>query len=286
MRVSAAGEVGDKPDRGSRLMSEMVAGALNAIVPDWPAPARVRAAFTLRGGGVSAAPYDALNIGAHVGDAPDAVRENRRRLSESLQLPGEPVWLEQVHGAAVVDLDALDDVPVDAVRANATSVPSAALQRADAATTHSSGRVCVIQVADCMPVLFAARDGSAVGAAHAGWRGLAGGVLEATVRSLGIPPRELLVWLGPAISQENFEVGADVRTAFVAADPDAAAAFVPNNRGRWQCDLYGLARRRLAALGIESMFGGGWCTFGDAARFFSFRRDGQCGRMAALIWLA
>jgi YfiH family protein len=136
-----------------------------------------------------------------------------------------------------------------------------------------------------MPVLFAARDGSAVGAAHAGWRGLAGGVLEATVRSLGVASGELLAWLGPAIGQDNFEVGEEVRAAFVATDPGAAVAFVPNTRGRWQCDLYALARRRLAALGIQNVFGGGWCTYADAARFFSFRRDGQCGRMAALIWL-
>jgi len=136
-----------------------------------------------------------------------------------------------------------------------------------------------------MPVLFAARDGSAVGAAHAGWRGLAGGVLEQTVRTLGVAAADLIVWLGPTISQQHFEVGDDVRTAFVSGDSGAAAAFVNNTRGRWQCDLYALARRRLAALGVRDVFGGGWCTYADAPRFFSFRRDGQCGRMAALIWL-
>jgi YfiH family protein len=241
---------------------------MNIIEPEWPAPSRVHAAFTLRVGGVSVAPYDSLNVGAHVGDAPAAVGENRRRLRERLQLPDEPVWLDQVHGTEVIELEKLEQ------------------RRGDAATTHSTGRVCVIQVADCMPVLFSARDGSAVGAAHAGWRGLAAGVLEATVRTLRVPTRELIAWLGPTIGQEHFEVGDDVRGAFVAADPGATAAFMPNTRGRWQCDLYALARRRLAALGIESVFGGGWCTYADPARFFSFRRDGQCGRMAALIWLA
>jgi YfiH family protein len=157
--------------------------------------------------------------------------------------------------------------------------------RADAAVTRLPGRVCVIQVADCMPVLFAARDGSAVGAAHAGWRGLAGGVLEETVRKLAVPPHQLIAWLGPTIGQDNFEVGDDVRSAFVLRDPDAASAFETNARGRWQCDLYALARRRLSALGVQDVFGGGWCTYADAARFFSFRRDGQCGRMAALVWM-
>jgi YfiH family protein len=136
-----------------------------------------------------------------------------------------------------------------------------------------------------MPVLFAARDGSAVGAAHAGWRGLAGGVLEETVRTLGVPPAQLIAWLGPTIGQGNFEVGDDVRSAFMAHDPNAASAFEANARGRWQCDLYALARRRLSALGVQDVFGGGLCTYADAARFFSFRRDGQCGRMAALIWI-
>jgi polyphenol oxidase len=231
----------------------------------------VHCAFTLRSGGLSAAPYDSLNVGVHVGDAADAVRENRRRVRESLRLPAEPVWLQQVHGTQVVDLDVL--------------VQGSEPPRADATVTRAAGRVCVIQVADCMPVLFAACDGSAVGAAHAGWRGLAGGVLEETVRALGVPPGRLVAWLGPAISQQHFEVGDDVRTAFMSADPEASSAFVANTRGRWQCDLYALARRRLAALGVNEVFGGGWCTYAEVARFFSFRRDGQCGRMAALIWL-
>ncbi len=246
------------------------AGQPMVIIPEWPAPARVRCAFTLRSGGVSVSPYDSLNVGAHVGDAAEAVGENRRRVREYLQLPADPVWLQQVHGTDVVDLDVLT---------------GDAWPHADAAVTRMSGRVCAIQVADCMPVLFAARDGSALGAAHAGWRGLAGGVLERTFCALGLPAGDLIAWLGPAISQPHFEVGDDVRTAFVSADAGAAAAFVTNMRGRWQCDLYALARRRLAALGVRDVFGGGWCTYADPARFFSFRRDGQCGRMAALIWL-
>jgi polyphenol oxidase len=250
------------------------------IFPRWPAPAGIRAAFTLRtGGGVSEPPFDTCNIAAHVGDDPGAVAENRARLRASLELPAEPAWLEQVHGNRVADLDrgGLDGAAL-------ADSPTAA----DAAVTRAAGRVCAIQVADCMPVLFAAADGSAVGAAHAGWRGLAGGVLEATVRAMQTPPGELLAWLGPAIGPAHFEVGAEVRAAFVAADTGAAAAFTANPGGRWQCDLYALARRKLAALGVSGpcVFGGSWCTYADAGRFFSYRRDGRCGRMAALIWRA
>lgn len=237
------------------------------IEPEWPAPPGVRAAFTLRTGGVSAPPFDSFNCAAHVGDAPEAVARNRALLRERLALPGEPAWLEQVHGCTAVTLE-----------------DGGALGPADAAVTREPDRICVVQVADCLPVLLAARDGSGVGAAHAGWRGLAAGVLESAVRALGVKPAEVLAWLGPAIGPRHFEVGAEVRAAFLAADPAAAAAFVPNPRGRWQCDLYGLARLRLAALGVAQVYGGGWCTSADAARFFSYRRDGRCGRMAALIW--
>ena len=242
------------------------------MVPDWPAHAGVRAVFTLRTGGVSRPPFDSFNIGAHVGDEPRAVAENRAALRASLELPAEPAWLEQVHGHRVVDLD------------RHTSLES--LGPADASVTRACGRICAIQVADCMPVLFATADGSGVGAAHAGWRGLAAGVLEATVRAMNAPPARLLAWLGPAIGPAHFEVGEEVRAAFVAADAGAAAAFIANARGRWQADLPALARRRLAALGVTSVHGGGWCTYSDAGRFFSYRRDGRCGRMAALIWRA
>jgi len=239
------------------------------LTPDWPAPAQVRAAFTLRAGGVSAPPFDSLNVAQHVGDHPAAVDENRRRIGRALDLPGEPAWLEQVHGAEVADLDG-----------------AAGVARADASYTRTAGRVCAVQVADCLPVLLAARRRAVVAAAHCGWRGLAGGVLEATVRALGEPPAELCAWLGPAIGPAAFEVGEEVRTAFVLQEARAAEAFALNARGRWQCDLFALARQRLAALGVLSVSGGGVCTASDPQRFFSYRRAGRCGRMAALVWLA
>jgi len=242
--------------------------AESLITPDWPVLAGVRAAFTLRTGGVSRAPFDSLNVGRHVGDDSGAVEENRRRIAHLLELPAEPAWLEQMHGTAVADLDR-----------------AASARRADAAVTHSPGRICAVQVADCLPVLLAARNGAAVAAAHCGWRGLANGVLEATVRALGVDPRELCAWLGPAIGASAFEVGEEVRRAFMAQDERAARAFLANPAGRWQCDLYALARARLAALGVQAVAGGGICTYSDRARFFSFRRDGRCGRMAALVWL-
>jgi YfiH family protein len=252
---------------------------LEIITPEWPAPPWVRAAFTSRTGGISVAPYDSLNLGARIGDSPEAVAENRRRVREKLGLPAEPVWLEQVHGVEVVELGAVGDAA--AGRRDSRDRPPTA----DASVAHGAGQVCAIRVADCMPVLFAARDGSVVGAAHAGWRGLAGGVLEATIGRLGVGAGELIAWMGPAIGPKHFEVGEDVRAVFTATDAGAASAFVANARGRWQCDLYALARRRLSALGVRGIYGGGWCTFAEASRFFSYRRDGQCGRMAALIWI-
>jgi YfiH family protein len=239
------------------------------LTPKWPAPPKLRAAFTLRSGGVSTAPFDSLNLGAHVGDEAAAVAENRRRVRTQLRLPEEPAWMEQVHGTTVLDLD---------VRTHPAGIA------ADAALTRRPGSVCAVQVADCLPILLALRDGSAVAAAHAGWRGLVAGVLEATVKSLEVEPQRLMAWLGPGIGPAHFEVGDEVRSAFLARDADAGGAFASNARGRWQCDLAGLAKRRLAALGVTAVFGGGWCTYADAPRFFSYRRDGRCGRMAALIW--
>jgi YfiH family protein len=235
----------------------------------WELPSGVRAAFTTRQGGVSLAPWDSFNVGAHVGDAPADVAANRTRLRALLALPSDPAWLSQVHGVDVKDLDAKGGAqpPV-----------------ADAAFTRERGRVCVIMVADCLPVLFSSRDGARIGAAHAGWRGLASGVLERTVGALGVPGHELTAWLGPAISREHFEVGDEVREAVVTADAGASAAFERNDRGRWQADLVALAKRKLRALGITDVVGGEWCTFADRARFFSHRRDGKGGRMAALIW--
>jgi YfiH family protein len=245
---------------------------VRVLTPQWPAPAGVHAAFTLRAGGISQAPFDSLNLGAHVGDAARAVGENRRRLCEQLRLPGQPAWVEQVHGTAVADLDASDVAASGAV--------------ADVALTRRPGTVCAVQMADCLPVLLAARDGRAVAAAHAGWRGLAAGVLEAAVAALAVAPGELMAWLGPCIGPLHFEVGEEVRSAFLAKDSGAGGAFAASPRGRWLCDLASLARRRLERLGVAAVFGAGACTYTDRARFFSYRRDGQCGRMAALIWLA
>lgn len=238
----------------------------DCLVPDWPAPPRVRALVTTRRGGCSLAPYDSLNLGVRVGDDPTHVARNRASLLA--HLPGEPRWLTQVHGAEAVPADA-----------------AAEITHADASFTSSAGVVCTIQMADCLPVLFAADDASVVAAAHAGWRGLAAGVLDNTVSSLPVSPDRLVAWLGPAIGQAAFEVGNDVREAFLAGDVDAAEAFRPGRPGKWFADLYALARRRLARCGVTRVHGGGLCTFSDAARFFSHRRDGVSGRMAAMVWI-
>jgi len=237
---------------------------------EWQLPRGVRAAFTTRRGGVSAAPWDSFNVATHVNDDPAQVATNRARLRELLQLEYEPAWLSQVHGISVSDLDS----------AAALSTPV----RADAAVSTRAGAACVVMVADCLPVLFATRDGARIGAAHAGWRGLASGVLENTVQALRAPGHDLIAWLGPCISREHFEVGDDVREEFVKQDPCASAYFDKNSRGRWQADLVGLARCRLERLGITEIAGGQWCTYADRERFFSHRRDGRGGRLAALIW--
>ena len=252
------------------------------LLPNWPAAGPVRAAFTLRAGGVSDGNYGSLNLGQHVGDDPRAVAENRRRVVAGLQLPSEPLWLRQVHGTSVLDADA---APPPA--------PEDAGPGVDAALTRQSGRVLVVQVADCLPVLLAARDGSAVAVAHAGWRGLAAGIVEATVAALGVAGEELHAWLGPAIGPAHFEVGEEVRAVFcqLGAEPagedrgEAAAAFERNDRGRWQCDLRLLARQRLLQLGVRSIHGEPRCTYAEVDAFYSFRRDRITGRMAALIWL-
>ncbi|WP_263223936.1 peptidoglycan editing factor PgeF [Pseudomonas alabamensis] len=235
------------------------------LLPDWPAPASVRACVTTREGGVSRPPYDTFNLGDHVGDDPVAVAENRRRLSDAFAI--QPAWLKQVHGVVVADAD------------------PGRVDEADASWTERPGIACAVMTADCLPVLFCDRAGTRVAAAHAGWRGLAGGVLEATVDRLGVPADDLLVWLGPAIGPGAFEVGPEVRDAFVATHPEAADAFVPGERpGKLMADLYRLARIRLAALGITAVYGGGFCTVTDP-RFFSYRRDPHGGRFASLIWL-
>ena len=235
--------------------------------PSWPVPAGVRAVCTLRQGGVSAPPFASLNLALHVGDEPEAVAENRRRVRTALNLPAEPLWLEQVHGAQVADADAAD-----------VSGP------ADGAVTTRAGCVLAILIADCMPVLLASEDGRVLACAHAGWRGLAAGVLEATVRAMRVEPPRIHAWLGPAIGTDHFEVGAEVRDEFLAQDPRAGAAFTSNARGRWQCDLQNLARQRLAALGLHRVSSANVCTYAQAEACFSYRRDGRTGRMAALIW--
>ena len=237
------------------------------LLPDWPAPANVRALQTLRTGGCSVPPWHSFNLGDHVGDDPAHVAANRAALRR--HLPVEPLWLRQVHGSAAVDADI-----------------SAKLPAADAAYARQTGTVCAVMTADCLPVLFCDRAGSVVAAAHAGWRGLLDGVLETTVAAMGVPPAELLAWLGPAIGPNCFEVGDEVRAAFAARDPLAAAAFVGHGGGKWLADIYRLARQRLAVAGLGSISGGELCTVSDAARFFSYRRDGVTGRMASLIWLA
>lgn len=235
------------------------------IAPDWPAPPNIHALVTTRGGGVSVAPWDSFNLGDHVGDDPAAVAENRRRLRQ--HLPAEPVWLTQVHGVRC--LDATQAHPGE---------------EADAAFTRASGIVCSVLTADCLPILLCDEAGSVVSAAHAGWRGLAAGVIEATVASMGVSGEQLLAWLGPAIGPESFEVGGEVREAFIAHDPQAATAFVAQPGDKWLCDIYRLARQRLATLGIRRLAGADFCTVRDAARFYSYRRDGVTGRMATLIW--
>ena len=247
----------------------MTSTAIGWITPDWPVPSHVRVLSTLRAGGVSAGPYASLNLAAHVGDGAAAVATNRLLLREAAHLPAEPWWLEQVHGT-------------DVVRHEGANAPA----RADAAVAFQPGRVCVVMTADCLPVVFADRRGTRVATAHAGWRGLAAGVLEATIAALDTPAAELHAWIGPAISQAAFEVGAEVRAAFMARLPGSEQCFLANERGRFQADLYGLARRVLQAAGVSSVHGGGWCTYDDATRFFSFRRDGVTGRQATLAWLA
>jgi polyphenol oxidase len=260
--------------------------SVNWIEPAWPAPTGVRALSTWRSGGVSAAPYASLNLGGHVGDVPEAVAENRQRLQAAAGLPAEPVWLSQVHGTNVIDLGAAVDrdgrAGVDAAADRGAAGP---VGPADAAFTRQRGRVCAILTADCLPILLAADSGDVVAAVHAGWRGLAGGVIEAAVRALAVRPERLLAWLGPAIGPEHFEVGAEVREAVVKGDGGAEVAFAPNARGRFMADLSVLARRRLAALGVGRIYGGGRCTYAEENRYFSHRRDGVSGRQATLIWL-
>jgi len=240
------------------------------IFPDWPAPRGVHAAITTRHGpGVSTGAYERFNLGLRSGDDAGAVASNRDALQHALDLPAPPRWLRQVHGNTVAELGPL---------------ASADEPQADAAVAHLPGTVLAILTADCLPVLFCSDDGARIGAAHAGWRGLAAGVLEATVDAMGTSPTRMLAWLGPCIGASSYEVGEEVRTAFVDRDPGAAACFAATRPGHWQFDLAGLARRRLAAAGLAGVHGGGFDTLTDA-RFYSYRRDGvSSGRFASLVW--
>jgi YfiH family protein len=241
------------------------------IVPDWPAAPQVHAVSTTRRGGFSCGPYASMNPATHVGDDPAAVLANRKALLQGLRLPAEPCWLEQVHGTTVIDAAepaALGAVPV-----------------ADAVQSSQPGVVCAVLTADCLPVLLCDAAGRQVAALHAGWRGLAAGVIEQTIDAMRQPGETLLAWLGPAIGPTAFQVGDEVRAAFMAHNKRAAAAFQSGPNGSWMADLYQLARQRLAERGVTAIYGGDECSFTDAERFFSYRRDGVTGRMATLIWL-
>ena len=243
---------------------------------DWPAPPGVRALTTTRHGlGVSQPPFDHFNLGIRCGDDVEAVIENRRQLEVALGLPSAPRWLRQVHGVEVARFDAASPAP-----AGKGDEPEA-----DAAVTSMPGTVLAILTADCLPVVFAARDGSEIAAAHAGWRGLADGMLEATVAAMNTPAEGVVAWLGPAAGPDAYEIGEEVFDAFVARDTAAAVAFAPTRPGHWKVDLYALARRRLAGVGVTEVHGGGLCTISDPDRFFSHRRDQRSGRIATLAWI-
>lgn len=234
------------------------------ITPEWPAPPRVQSLITTRNGGLSAGAYASFNLGLNGGDDEIAVRANRQQLRALL--PQEPTWLRQVHGAHVIIADGRTDTA-----------------EADASIAHKTGTVCAVMIADCMPVLLCDQVGSVVAIAHAGWRGLSSGVIENTVREMGAAPVEVLAYLGPAIGPTAFEVGSEVRNAFIAVDPAAVDAFKPRGEGKWLADLFQLARQRLAGCGVVQVYGGGLCTYSEPARFYSYRRDKATGRMAALI---
>jgi len=235
------------------------------ITPNWPAAPRVRALITTRAGGVSSGAFASLNLGEYAGDDPRNVARNREILRGVL--PAEPLWLRQVHGAIAV---------------NATEATPGS--EADGAVARVAGAVCAVLTADCLPVLLAERDGKVVGIAHAGWRGLASGIVGSVVRLMGVPAQDLIAYIGPGIGPRRYEVGEDVRLAFVGADPESERAFGPRPNGRYLADLYELARGRLESAGVAEIHGGDFCTASDQ-RFFSYRRDRITGRMASLVWL-
>jgi polyphenol oxidase len=235
------------------------------LQPDWPAPANVHAATTLRTGGVSQAEFASLNPATHVGDKPDKVSQNRQIIKTMLGLPSEPVWLNQTHSNRAVKVE-IDGIPA----------------QADASYTDQPGVVCAVMTADCLPVLVCSEDGKEIAAIHAGWRGLLDGIIDNTITAL--KNKDLLIWLGPAIGPSCFEVGDEVRAAYLEKSTQNAAAFKPLSQGKWLADIYQLARINLAALDIGKVYGGGFCTVTDYQKFYSYRRDKVTGRMATLIW--
>ena len=267
----------------------------NWIIPDWPAPDNVRSCSTTRYGGVSLTPYNQMNLGDHVGDDPVAVKKNREQLVKSLELPNEPCWLQQVHGTNVTVFNEQRDGDMQEASVSISKVPVS-----DASTTSQSKQICAVLTADCLPVLFCDQSGTQVAAAHAGWRGLATGVLEEAVNAFSATSTDIMAWLGPAIGPSAFEVGVEVRDAFLRHSALAADAFEQVDEQHWLADIYGLARQRLQAMGLTRIYGGGYCTVTDRVvdrvsetegsdvddnyRFFSFRRDNQTGRMSTLIW--
>jgi len=242
------------------------------IYPDWPAPENVNAVMTTRHGGVSQIPFDTMNLGAHVGDVPEDVAQNRMLLSQSLELPNYPLWLNQVHGTEI-----------------ANHTKNQAGDDADAIVSRKSAEVCSIMTADCLPVLFCTISGDVIAAAHAGWRGLQSGILEKCVSEMGCNTDQILAWLGAAIGPSAFEVGDEVRDAFLSVHKESALAFVlkDGTKGKWLADIYQLARMHLGKAGVSSgnIYGGGFCTYSDESRFYSYRREARTGRMASLIWL-
>jgi hypothetical protein len=240
---------------------------IETITPDWPAPARIKACCTTRRGGVSAGPFDSLNLGMHVGDREADVMQNRRRLRTQLALPGEPEWINQTHGVGVVTLE--HDCSRDA----------------DAAITREPGRVAVVMTADCLPILLCSRDASEVAALHAGWRGLRAGIIQSTLAAMQSPSTQLLAWIGPGISQACFEVGDEVYAAFVDADSTAASCFSANRPGHWLCDLAGIAAALMYELDVAQVVRSPHCSYRDDGLFYSYRREGVTGRMASMIWI-
>jgi len=241
------------------------------LTPNWDAPKNIKAIMTTRQGGFSQAPFDSMNLGDHVDDDLATVTKNRARLKQKLCLPNEPLWLTQVHGVTIANADQQYNANVEA----------------DAAVAHKVGSVCAVMTADCLPVLFCNSQGTAIAAVHAGWRGLQAGILEHTAKSLNCPTEEIMAWFGAAIGAAHFEVGSEVRDAFISAQAKAHNAFVPStNKDKWFADIYLLARLRLEAIGVKNISGGEYCSYADERRFYSYRREAKTGRMVSLIWMA